>query len=121
MTLTTRAAVLSDMGAARPYADSRPLSVQTVTLDPPGPGEVLVRLATSGVTPSSMSTATASSAVAGRGRCRSWKRTHSGSSQARGCSANISTTTPRRAAAVNAASSGAAKRGRGLGALGRSP
>lgn len=38
MILKTRAAVLSDMGAARPYADSRPLSVQTLTLDPPGPG-----------------------------------------------------------------------------------
>jgi hypothetical protein len=45
----TRAAVLSAMKAAPPYADSRPLSVQTVTLDPPGPGEVLVRVAAAGV------------------------------------------------------------------------
>ena len=55
MTLTTRAAVLSDMGAARPYADSRPLSVQTVTLDPPGPGEVLVAIKAAGLCHSDLS------------------------------------------------------------------
>jgi hypothetical protein len=34
MTITTRAAVLRHSGAARPYADSRPLTIETVTLDP---------------------------------------------------------------------------------------
>ena len=48
MSLETRAAVLSRMGSALPYADSRPLSVQTVTLDPPGPGEVLVAIKAAG-------------------------------------------------------------------------
>ncbi|MDZ4111992.1 MAG: hypothetical protein U1E18_20670 [Brevundimonas sp.] len=32
--MKTTAAVLRTMGAARPYADSRPLSLETVTLDP---------------------------------------------------------------------------------------
>ncbi|MGE0716245.1 MAG: zinc-dependent alcohol dehydrogenase family protein [Alphaproteobacteria bacterium] len=39
-----RAAVLRRMGAAQPYAESRPLAVEEVDLDPPGPGEVLVRV-----------------------------------------------------------------------------
>ena len=55
MTLTTRAAVLSQMGVARPYADSRPLSVETVTLDPPGPGEVLVAIKAAGLCHSDLS------------------------------------------------------------------
>jgi len=55
MTLTTRAAVLRSMGAARPYADSRPLAVETVTLDPPGPGEVLVAIKAAGLCHSDLS------------------------------------------------------------------
>ena len=55
MTITTRAAVLRVMGAARPYADSRPLAIETVTLDPPGPGEVLVRIAAAGLCHSDLS------------------------------------------------------------------
>ncbi len=39
-----RAAILRDMGASLPYADSKPLSIETVELDPPGPGEVLVKV-----------------------------------------------------------------------------
>jgi alcohol dehydrogenase len=39
-----RAAVLAAMGAKPPYAQTRPLSVETVDLAPPGPGEVLVRI-----------------------------------------------------------------------------
>jgi alcohol dehydrogenase len=39
-----RAAVLATMGAPAPYAQSQPLRVQEVELDPPGPGEVLVRI-----------------------------------------------------------------------------
>lgn len=55
MTITTRAAVLRSMGAAHPYADSRPLSVETVTLDPPGPGEVLVAIKAAGLCHSDLS------------------------------------------------------------------
>jgi len=55
MSLTTRAAVLTAMGAARPYADSRPLTVQTVELAPPGPGEVLVAVKAAGLCHSDLS------------------------------------------------------------------
>ncbi len=40
-----RAAVLDRMGAAPPNAVSKPLRIATVELDPPGRGEVLVRIA----------------------------------------------------------------------------
>ena len=53
--METRAAVLRSMGAARPYADSRPLSIETVTLDPPGPGEVQVRIRAAGLCHSDLS------------------------------------------------------------------
>jgi len=53
--VTTRAAVLRAMGAARPYADSRPLSIETVTLDPPGPGEVRVAIKAAGLCHSDLS------------------------------------------------------------------
>ncbi|RZJ41325.1 MAG: alcohol dehydrogenase [Brevundimonas sp.] len=43
------------MGAARPYADSRPLAIETVTLDPPGPGEVLVAVKAAGLCHSDLS------------------------------------------------------------------
>ena len=49
MPTTTRAAVLRHMGAPRPYADSRPLSLETLTLDDPGPGEVLVAIKAAGL------------------------------------------------------------------------
>ncbi|KQS53979.1 alcohol dehydrogenase [Brevundimonas sp. Leaf363] len=52
---TTRAAILSEMGAARPYADGRPLSLQTVTLDPPGRGEVRVAIRAAGLCHSDLS------------------------------------------------------------------
>ena len=55
MSIPTRAAVLSRMGAAHPYADSRPLSVETVTLVPPGPGEVLVAIKAAGLCHSDLS------------------------------------------------------------------
>ena len=41
--METRAAVLRDSPAARPYAETRPLSIETLRLDPPGDGEILVR------------------------------------------------------------------------------
>ena len=53
--IQTRAAVLRAMGAARPYADSRPLSVETVALDPPGRGEVLVAIKAAGLCHSDLS------------------------------------------------------------------
>ena len=53
--IQTRAAVLRSMGAARPYADSRPLAIETVTLDPPGPGEVLVAVKAAGLCHSDLS------------------------------------------------------------------
>ena len=55
MSLSTRAAVLTATGAARPYADSRPLSIQTVELAPPGPGEVLVAVKAAGLCHSDLS------------------------------------------------------------------
>ncbi|MCC7273461.1 MAG: alcohol dehydrogenase catalytic domain-containing protein, partial [Alphaproteobacteria bacterium] len=39
-----KAAVLRQMGAAQPYAESRPLAIEEVDLDPPGAGEVLVQV-----------------------------------------------------------------------------
>ena len=42
--MKTRAAVLSAMGLPRPYADSHPLEIVELELDPPGPGEVRIRM-----------------------------------------------------------------------------
>lgn len=53
--IQTRAAVLRAMGAARPYADSRPLVIETVTLDPPGRDEVLVAIKAAGLCHSDLS------------------------------------------------------------------
>lgn len=36
-----RAAVLNEMGRSQPYAQTRPVSIETVELDSPGPGEAL--------------------------------------------------------------------------------
>lgn len=55
MPTTTRAAILRAMGAARPYADSRPLTIETVTLDDPGPGEVRVAIKAAGLCHSDLS------------------------------------------------------------------
>ena len=55
MSITTRAAVLSAMGAPHPYADSRPLAIETVTLDAPGPGEVRVAIKAAGLCHSDLS------------------------------------------------------------------
>ncbi|MHB8766855.1 MAG: zinc-dependent alcohol dehydrogenase family protein [Deferrisomatales bacterium] len=56
--MKTRAAVLHQMGLPRPYAASRPIRVEEVDLAPPGPGEVLVRLAAAGVCHSDLSVVT---------------------------------------------------------------
>ena len=53
--MQTTAAVLRAPGAARPYADSRPLWIETVTLDPPGPGEVRVAVKAAGLCHSDLS------------------------------------------------------------------
>jgi alcohol dehydrogenase len=50
-----RAAVLNRMGAPTPYAESKPLSIAEVDLDPPGPGEVLVKIAAAGLCHSDLS------------------------------------------------------------------
>jgi len=50
-----RAAVLRAAGAARPYADSRPLSIESVRLDPPGSDEVLVAIKAAGLCHSDLS------------------------------------------------------------------
>lgn len=55
MTIQTRAAILRTVGASRPYAHSRPLSVETVTLDPPGRDEVLVAIKAAGLCHSDLS------------------------------------------------------------------
>ncbi|AQS88830.1 alcohol dehydrogenase [Neoasaia chiangmaiensis NBRC 101099] len=50
-----RAAVLHQMGRPTPYAQSRPLTIQTLELAPPGPGEVLVRIRAAGLCHSDLS------------------------------------------------------------------
>jgi len=50
-----RAAVLERMGSPTPYATSKPLTIQTVDLDPPGRDEVLIRVAAAGLCHSDLS------------------------------------------------------------------
>lgn len=50
-----KAAVLRRMGQPRPYTDSMPLVVESVTLAPPGPHEVRVRIAAAGLCHSDLS------------------------------------------------------------------
>ncbi|MEM6987624.1 MAG: zinc-dependent alcohol dehydrogenase family protein [Pseudomonadota bacterium] len=44
-----RAAVLREIGKSPPYAASRPLCVEEVELDPPGPNEVLIQIKAAGL------------------------------------------------------------------------
>ncbi|MGL4324473.1 MAG: zinc-dependent alcohol dehydrogenase family protein [Beijerinckiaceae bacterium] len=53
--MRVRSAILRQMGLPKPYAQSRPLSIETVELEPPGPDEVLVRIAAAGVCHSDLS------------------------------------------------------------------
>jgi alcohol dehydrogenase len=53
--MKTRAALLSASGVARPYATSRPLEIVDVDLDPPGEGEVLIRVRAAGLCHSDLS------------------------------------------------------------------
>ncbi len=50
-----RSAVMREMGSPRPYAHSRPLEIIEVELDPPGPGELLVRVGAAGLCHSDLS------------------------------------------------------------------
>jgi alcohol dehydrogenase len=50
-----KAAVLQAMGAALPYADSRPLHIEEIDLAPPGPDEVLIKIAAAGLCHSDLS------------------------------------------------------------------
>jgi len=50
-----RGAVLEEIGSPRPYAASRPITVAELELDPPGPGEVLVRVEAAGLCHSDLS------------------------------------------------------------------
>jgi alcohol dehydrogenase len=50
------AAVLYEQGLARPYAASRPLKIESIDLDGPGEGEVLVKVAAAGLCHSDLST-----------------------------------------------------------------
>lgn len=55
MGINTRAAVLRTTQAAKPYAQSRPLSIETVWLQEPGPDEVLVAIRAAGLCHSDLS------------------------------------------------------------------
>jgi alcohol dehydrogenase len=50
-----RAAVLNEMGAKSPYAETKPLSIEEVELAAPGHGEVLVKIAAAGLCHSDLS------------------------------------------------------------------
>ena len=50
-----KAAILNEMGRARPYASSKPLVVEEVDLDPPGPGELLIKIKATGLCHSDLS------------------------------------------------------------------
>jgi alcohol dehydrogenase len=54
--MKTRAAVIHEMQKPRPYAQSKPLVIETLDLDPPGPGEVLLRIRAAGLCHSDLST-----------------------------------------------------------------
>ena len=53
--MQTRAAVLRRSPVKRPYADTWPLAIETLDLDPPGPGEVLVKIRAAGLCHSDLS------------------------------------------------------------------
>ncbi|MPZ10744.1 MAG: zinc-binding dehydrogenase [Kiloniellaceae bacterium] len=53
--MKTKAAVLHEIGRPRPFAESRPLLVETLEIDPPGEGEVLVRVGAAGLCHSDLS------------------------------------------------------------------
>ncbi len=54
--MKTRAAVIHEMQKPRPYAQSKPLVIETLDLDPPGQGEVMLRIRAAGLCHSDLST-----------------------------------------------------------------
>ena len=58
--MKTKAAVLHEMGLDAPYAESRPLAIEELDLEPPGEGEVLVRVGAAGLCHSDLSVITGS-------------------------------------------------------------
>jgi alcohol dehydrogenase len=50
-----KAAILEQMNLPRPYAQSKPLVISEVELDPPGPGEILIRIKAAGLCHSDLS------------------------------------------------------------------
>jgi alcohol dehydrogenase len=53
--MKTRAAVLYEMNLPAPYKDSQPLRIETLDLDPPQTGEVLIRIRAAGLCHSDLS------------------------------------------------------------------
>jgi alcohol dehydrogenase len=53
--MKVRGAVLREMGLPAPYAESRPLEIVDLELDPPGDGELLVRVGAAGLCHSDLS------------------------------------------------------------------
>jgi len=53
--LRTRAAILHALGLPQPYAQSRPLRIEEIEFDSPGPGEVVVKIASAGLCHSDLS------------------------------------------------------------------
>lgn len=53
--MKTRAAVLYQLKLSAPYADSQPLKITEVSLDAPGPGEVLIKMQAAGLCHSDLS------------------------------------------------------------------
>jgi len=50
-----KAAVLHEIGAQGPYAETRPLKIEELELDPPGEGEVLIKIKAAGLCHSDLS------------------------------------------------------------------
>ncbi len=50
-----RSAVLREMGSPPPYAESQPLEIAELELDPPGPGELLIKVGAAGLCHSDLS------------------------------------------------------------------
>ena len=55
-----RAAVLHQISSQQPFAESRPLTIERLVLDAPGPGEVLIKMCAAGLCHSDLSVITGS-------------------------------------------------------------
>jgi Zn-dependent alcohol dehydrogenase len=53
--MKVRGAVLREMGLAKPYSETKPLAIEELELDGPGPGELLVRVRAAGLCHSDLS------------------------------------------------------------------